>query len=144
MGLGQRLGEWEGASQGVRAAMAGQLAERGENLKGAIQQATKVFQEKQAYKRNYISNVQDEAKAASLTEKVDLEDQLYQEAVKKIWADFGDLGREILSWLDTFLNSEGDDLVAAQDNAGNALADALSGELDRLSEALGAIGDAFF
>ena len=142
--LGQRLGEWEGASNGVRQAMAGQLAERGENLKGAIQQATKVFQEKQAYKRNYIANVQDAAKAASLTEKVDLEDQLYQEAVKKIWADFGDAGREMLSWLDTFLNSEGDDLVAAQDNAGNALADALSGELDRLSEALGAIGDAFF
>merc|ERR1712151_1394370 len=142
--LVQRIGEWEGASNGVRQAMAGQLAERGENLKGAIQQATKVFQEKQAYKRNYIANVQDAAKAASLTEKVDLEDQLYQEAVKKIWADFGDAGREMLSWLDTFLNSEGDDLVAAQDNAGNALADALSGELDRLSEALGAIGDAFF
>jgi phage baseplate assembly protein gpV len=32
-----KSGEWAGASEGVRAAMAGQLAERGENLKGAIQ-----------------------------------------------------------------------------------------------------------
>merc|ERR1712151_879693 len=144
MGLVQRIGEWEGASNGVRQAMAGQLAERGENLKGAIQQATKVFQEKQAYKRNYIANTDDAAKAADLTAKVDLEDQLYQEAVKKIWADFGNAGREMLTWLDTFLNSESDDLVAAQDAAGDLLADALSAELDRLAEALGAVGDAFF
>jgi len=74
-------------------------------LKGAIQQATKVFQEKQAYKRNYITKVQDEHKAASLTDKVDLEDQLYQDAVKKIWGDFGAAGSEMLNWLEEFLTS---------------------------------------
>ena len=143
--LDARRGEWEGAAAGVRQALAGQLAEKGEALKGAVQQATKVFQEKQAYKRHYISTeVTDYEKKERLTKKVDLEDQLYQEAVKAIWSRFGAEGRATLEWLDAFLVSEGEDLAAAQEVAGDTLADALAGELDRLADALGAIGDAFF
>jgi hypothetical protein len=142
--LAARLGEWEGAAAGVRAALAGQLAEKGEALKGAVQQATKVFQEKQAYKRQYIAALEDREKADHLAHKVDLEDQLYQETVKGIWAGFGEHGRGTLDWLDAFLASEGDDLVAAQDAAGEELAANLGEELDRLGDRLGAIGDAFF
>ena len=142
--LANRLGEWEGAAQGVREALGGQLAEKGEALKGAVQQATKVFQEKQAYKRHYIADLPDQHKAALLTKKVDLEDQLYQEAVQAIWANFGGEGRATLEWLDTFLNAEGDDLEAAQDAAGNLLSGELADELERIGEALSAIGDAFF
>jgi hypothetical protein len=142
--LDARRGEWEGAAAGVRQALAGQLAEKGEALKGAVQQATKVFQEKQAYKRHYISELTDYEKAERLTQKVDLEDQLYQEAVKAIWSRFGAEGRATLEWLDAFLVSEGEDLAAAQEVAGDTLAERLADELDRLADALGAIGDAFF
>ena len=142
--LAARLGEWEGAAAGVRQALAGQLAEKGEALKGAVQQATKVFQEKQAHKRHYISELDDPHKQEALTHKVDLEDQLYQERVKEIWAGFGNEGRSALEWLDGFLDSEGGDLAGAQEVAGDQLADALGAELDRLAEALGTIGDAFF
>jgi len=142
--LDARVGEWEGAAAGVRQALAGQLAEKGEALKGAVQQATKVFQEKQAYKRHYISELTDYEKAERLTQKVDLEDQLYQEAVKAIWSRFGAEGRATLEWLDTFLVSEGTALAEAQEVAGTTLSDRLADELDRLADALGAIGDAFF
>jgi hypothetical protein len=47
-------------------------------------------------------------------------------------------------WLDSFFNEEGEALAAAQDAIGNALADALADQLDRLGAALGELGDAFF
>lgn len=50
----------------------------------------------------------------------------------------------MIKWLDEFLGAEGDDLRAAQDAAGDALADALYEEMNRQGEAFGAIGDAFF
>lgn len=142
--LATKLGEWDAASAAARADLQQQIVAKGETLKATVEEATRVFNEKQQYKRHYIAGLKDHYKQERLTQKVDLEDQLYGAAIKQIWTGFGDVAKGLLSWMDEFLKNEGDDLTDAQDAAGVALADALAGELERLGEQLGAIGDAFF
>lgn len=60
--LATKLGEWENAANQARGDLAAQISGKGEALKGAVQEATKVFQEKQAYKRHYIAGLEDAEK----------------------------------------------------------------------------------
>jgi hypothetical protein len=142
--LATKLGEAEAASGAIRSDLAGQVGAKGEALKAAVQEAARVFAEKQTYKRNYIATVPDHHKAQALAKKVDLEDQIFQQTVKNIWTSFTYEATGLEQWLDSFLDEEGAALAAAQDAIGNALADALADQLDRLGAALGELGDAFF
>ena len=142
--LATKLGEWEASAAATIADLSNQIQARGEALKASIQEAARVFAEKQAYKRNFIATVDDAYKKKALTEKVDLEDQIFQETVKGIWQQFTYEATGLEQWLDTFYKEEAGHLGAAQDAIGNALADALADQLDRLGAALGELGDAFF
>ena len=142
--LATKLGEWEAAAAAARADLAERIAAKGEAIKAAAQESTRAFAEKQAYKRHYIAGLADQYKKETLTAKVDLEDKLYAEAVKAIWTGYADETAAAAAWLDEFLDAQGGELADAQDQVGDALADALAEQLDRLGEALGAIGDAFF
>jgi hypothetical protein len=142
--LATKLGEWEAAAAAARADLAERVAAKGEAIKAAAQESTRAFAEKQAYKRHYIAGLADQYKKETLTAKVDLEDQLYAEAVKAIWTGYADETAAAAAWLDEFLDAQGAELADAQDQVGDALADALAGLLGHLGEALGAIGDAFF
>lgn len=55
--LSTKLGEWEAHAAAVRGDISGQLAAKGEALKGSVQEAARVFAEKQAYKRDYIAGL---------------------------------------------------------------------------------------
>jgi hypothetical protein len=142
--LATKLGEWDQQAAAARADLADRIAAKGEALKSAAQDATRAFAEKQAYKRHYIAGLQDYHKKERLTAKVDLEDQLYAEAVKGIWTGFQNETDVATEWLENFLGLQRDYLTEAQDVIGEALAEALAGEIGRLGEALGEIGDAFF
>jgi hypothetical protein len=83
--LATKLGEWEAAAAATRAELTGSIAAKGEALKANVQEAARIFSEKQAYKRNFITTVEDAYKAEALAKKVDLEDQIFQETVKGIW-----------------------------------------------------------
>jgi hypothetical protein len=142
--LANQLGAWEAHASAVRGDLGGQVAAKGEALKGSVQEAARVFAEKQAYKRNYIASVEDAYKREALAKKVDLEDKIFQDTVKGIWTSFTYEATGLEQWLDSFLDGEGDALAGAQDAIGSALADALADQLDRLGAALGELGDAFF
>ena len=142
--LATKLGEWEAAASATRAELTGSIAAKGEALKANVQEAARVFAEKQVYKRNFIASVEDPYKAEALRKKVDLEDEIFQQTVKQIWTSFTYEATGLEQWLDSFLNGEGDALAQAQDAIGSALADALADQLDRLGSALGELGDAFF
>jgi hypothetical protein len=142
--LATKLGEWEYAAAATRAELTGSIAAKGEALKANVQEAARIFSEKQVYKRNFIASVEDPYKAEALRKKVDLEDEIFQQTVKQIWTSFTYEATGLEQWLDSFLNGEGDALAQAQDAIGSALADALADQLDRLGSALGELGDAFF
>jgi len=72
--LATKLGEWEAAAAATRSDLGNQIQAKGEALKASVQEAARVFAEKQAYKRNFISTVEDYHKREALTQKVDLED----------------------------------------------------------------------
>ena len=72
--LATKYGEWEAAAAAARADLASSIGAKAEALKASIQEAARVFAEKQAYKRNYISTVEDQYKREGLAQKVDLED----------------------------------------------------------------------
>lgn len=124
--LATKLGEWEAAAAATRSDLANQIAAKGEALKSSVQEAARIFSEKQAYKRNFIYTVEDVYKKEALAAKVDLEDQIFQESVKRIWQGFTYEATGLEQWLDQFFREEGDALAAAQDAIGNALADALA------------------
>jgi len=140
--LANQLGKWEADAAATRSDVAGAIGAKGDALKGSIQEAARAFAEKQIYKRKFIEQVDDAYKAKALTAKVDLEDKLFQEAVKGIWATFTEEAAGVEAWLGTFLDGEGDGLAASQDAVGAALADALADKLDDLGSALGEVGDA--
>lgn len=142
--MATKLGEWDQQAAAARADLADRIAAKGEALKNAAQDATRAFAEKQAYKRHYIAGLQDYQKKERLTAKVDLEDQLYAESVKGIWTSFQNETDVATEWLENFLGLQRDYLTEAQDVIGEALAEALAGEIGRLDEALTEIGDAFF
>ena len=139
--MAQQLGKWEADAAATRSDVAAAIGAKGDALKGSIQEAARAFAEKQIYKRKFIEQVDDPYKAKALTAKVDLEDKLFQEVVKGIWASFTEEAAGVEAWLGTFLDGEGDALAASQDAVGAALADALADKLDDLGSALGEIGD---
>ena len=140
--MAQQLGKWEADAAATRSDVAGAIGAKGDALKGSIQEAARAFAEKQIYKRKFIEQVDDAYKAKALTAKVDLEDKLFQDVVKGIWASFTEEAAGVEAWLGTFLDGEGDALAASQDAVGAALADALADKLDDLGSALGEVGDA--
>ena len=140
--MANQLGKWEADAAATRSDVAGAIGAKGDALKGSIQEAARAFAEKQIYKRKFIEQVDDAYKAKALTAKVDLEDKLFQEVVKGIWASFTEEAAGVEAWLGTFLDGEGDALAASQDAVGAALADALADKLDDLGSALGEVGDA--
>ena len=140
--MATQLGKWEADAAATRSDVAGAIGAKGDALKGSIQEAARAFAEKQIYKRKFIEQVDDAYKAKALTAKVDLEDKLFQEVVKGIWASFTEEAAGVEAWLGTFLDGEGDALAASQDAVGAALADALADKLDDLGSALGEVGDA--
>ena len=142
--LATKLGEWEAAAAAARADLAERIAAKGEAIKAAAQESTRAFAEKQAYKRHYIAGLADQHKKETLTAKVDLEDKLYSEAVKGIWTGYAAETDAAAARLDEFLEAGGAQLTAAQDQVGEALADAMGEALQHLGDALGDIGDAFF
>ena len=142
--LATKLGEWEAAAAAARADLAERIAAKGEAIKAAAQESTRAFAEKQAYKRHYIAGLADQHKKETLTAKVDLEDKLYSEAVKGIWTGYAAETDAASAWLDEFLDARGAELTAAQDQVGEALADAMGEALQHLGDALQDIGDAFF
>lgn len=137
------LGKWEADVAATRADVSGAVGAKGDALKGSIQEAARAFAEKQIYKRQFIETVEDPYKAKALSAKVDLEDKVFQEAVKKMWVDFTSEAQGIEEWLNTFLNGESDGLAASQEASGSALANALADTLDALGSALGELGDSF-
>ena len=86
--MASQLGKWEADAAATRSDVAGAIGAKGDALKGSIQEAARAFAEKQIYKRKFIEQVDDAYKAKALTAKVDLEDKLFQEVVKGIWASF--------------------------------------------------------
>lgn len=72
--MATKLGEWEAAAAATRHDLANQIGAKGEALKASVQEAARVFAEKQTYKRNFIETVEDHYKREALTKKVDLED----------------------------------------------------------------------
>ena len=60
--MAHEFAEWEAAAAATRAELTGSIAAKGEALKANVQEAARVFAEKQAYKRNYIASVEDEYK----------------------------------------------------------------------------------
>jgi hypothetical protein len=142
--LATKLGEWEASAAAARADLGEQIAAKADALNASVEEGARLFNEKQAYKRHYIAGLEDYEKKARLTAKVDLEDQLFAEALNALWAGFGDVTDGMAVWLDEALYAEGAELAASQDAAGGALADALAAQLDVLGYALGEIGDAFF
>jgi hypothetical protein len=98
--LATKLGEFDQQAAAARADLADRIAAKSEALKVAAQDATRAFAEKQAYKRHYIAGLQDYHKKERLTAKVDLEDQLYAEAVKGIWTNFQNETDVAVEWLD--------------------------------------------
>ena len=72
--LAAKLGDWEASAAAARADLADQIAAKTSALRATVDEAARLFNEKQAYKRHYIAGLDDYEKKARLTAKVDLED----------------------------------------------------------------------
>jgi len=142
--LGAKFAEWDAAAASARADLGDQIGAKADALRVAVDESARLFNEKQAYKRHYIAGLDDYEKKERLTAKVDLEDQLFAEALSALWAGFGEAADGMVAWLTEELVREGEHFAEEQDAAGEGLGDALAEQLDRLGYALGDIGDAFF